>query len=140
MMADCTQAIAAAARALGRGHEVLFHGTRLPHAIIREDRIRMSPSGQLAVSLTRSPEVAAYWAMLERDHEDGEGAVLVLDRRILQTRYRLEPFHDPVWDLLGEADEAEERIVGRDLEEISSFLIGVAWTRDFGPETAFRRS
>jgi hypothetical protein len=42
------------------------------------------------VSFTRSPEVAAYFALLERDDDEGRGSVFIFDRQSLERRYKVE--------------------------------------------------
>jgi hypothetical protein len=42
------------------------------------------------VRFSRSADAAAYWAMMERDDDDGRGAILIFDRDRLRARYRLE--------------------------------------------------
>lgn len=109
---------------------VLFHGTRYARQLLAEDRLRYSLSGYEAVSFTRSPEVATKWAYLYTGGErEKVGAVLVFDRNQLNSRFRIEPFHDPQWydDSFFE-DGAEERIWQRDVTRLSSLLIGVVWT------------
>lgn len=109
---------------------VLFHGTRYPRAVLRDNRIRLPATGYAMVSLTRSSRVARHWATLARDDDEGLGAILVLNRSKLQTRYRLTPFRDESW--FGaiprtDRDEAEEVIFGRALEKLSEFLLEVRW-------------
>ena len=109
---------------------LLFHGTRYQRAVLRDNRIRLPATGYAMVSLTRSLRVARHWATLVRDDDEGLGAILVLNRSKLQTRYRLTPFRDESW--FGairrtDHDEAEEVIHGRPLEKLSQFLIEVRW-------------
>jgi hypothetical protein len=66
-------------RALGRGRDVLFHGTRYRESILASGILRFTPGVQ-TLSFTRSPDVAAHWAALPRDDEEQAGAVLVFDR------------------------------------------------------------
>jgi hypothetical protein len=77
------------ARALARGLDVLFHGTRYRESILASGILRFSPGVQ-TLSFTRSPYVAAHWAALPRDDEEQAGTVLVFDRASLKTRYKLE--------------------------------------------------
>lgn len=93
------------ARDLAKGADVLYHGTRHPDAILGNAVLACSiviPK----VAFTRSPEEAAYWATLERDDDEGRGAILVFDRHRLSAHYRVE-----CW--VGEGatfDEQEERV------------------------------
>src|SRR5690348_4967141 len=74
------------------GRDVLFHGTRYPQRIIAEDRLKRSPFCKF-ISFTRSPDVAAHFALLRpRDNEEERGAVLIFDRMAIKSRVRLEPW------------------------------------------------
>ena len=79
--------LARLAREIGRGHDAIYHGTRLPLEVLRTGKLK--PDGNGAVSLSRSPEVAAYFALLP---DDGivrwSPAVLVLNRNSLVQAYR----------------------------------------------------
>lgn len=82
------------------------------------------------VSLTRDPSIAEYWARLRRDDDEGIGAVLILDQKRLRHQYRVSPFRDEAWHQSAsrtERDEAEEIIVGRPIENLRKYLIGVRW-------------
>jgi hypothetical protein len=76
------------------------------------------------VSLTRSAEVAAYWALLERDNDEGRGAILIFDRQSLERRYKVEPNPEAYWhtNTLFH-DEAEEEIWD-DVIDIGNHLVG----------------
>ena len=76
-------------RAIARGRDVLYHGTRYRESILASGLLALSNSG--GVYFTRDVETAVHWATLTRDDED-EGAILVLDRPSLKARYRLELF------------------------------------------------
>ena len=90
--------------------DVLYHGTRYAQSILDTDVLFCSDIvGQ--VCLTRSPEVAAYWAMLDRDDDEGCASILVLDRQSLEKVYELKPITEVFWQnptLFH--DEAEEEI------------------------------
>jgi hypothetical protein len=80
------------------------------------------------VSFTRSPDIAAYWAFVPRDGDDGRGAILIFDRQSLRCRYRIESFHDPIWDTeTFRNNEMEERICG-DVVDIGNHLVGLVTT------------
>ena len=83
-------------RKLAGRRPVLFHGTRYPKSIARSGMLLFATAGDPVVCFSRSVEVAAYWADMPRDDDEGRGAVFVFDRCSLATRYRLEPFHDPI--------------------------------------------
>src|SRR5436309_422351 len=53
------------ARAIGRGRDSIYHGTRHPKEVFRSGKLK--PDGSGKVSLTRSPEVAAYFALILGD-------------------------------------------------------------------------
>jgi hypothetical protein len=98
------------ARKLGRGHDPIFHGTRNRPSVLRSGKLLPSIGGDEAVFLSRSPEVAAYWAaMLAKEIDQFVGGVLVLNRTSLVQSYRLDPSRYATdWQ-----DEREERIFGR---------------------------
>jgi hypothetical protein len=98
------------ARQIGRGHNAIYHGTRHPHDVLRTGKLKADPSGK--VSLTRSPEVAAHFALLSGDGVvHWSPAVLILNRSTLVQTYRLDPWrYGEDWD-----DEQEEVIWGRAL-------------------------
>ena len=105
------------AREIARGQDVLYHGTRYRESILKSGFLKAFQ----AVSFTRSPEVAAYWAAsVPRDDDEGAGAILVFDRASLRTRYRLE-CHADGWARI---DEFEERVRARNVE-IAPHLIGL---------------
>lgn len=116
--------LAASARAVRRGADVLYHGTRYSQQILSEGALMNPDWLPDYVSLTRSPEVAAFSAWLPRG-QDGRPAILVLDRRSLRTRYPLHPYHD-VWrghrDQM--RDEAEERVPAHVLD-LHRYLLAV---------------
>src|SRR3954452_22131622 len=96
------------ARAIGRGRNAIYHGTRFPQEVLRSGKLKPDPSGK--VSLSRSPEVAAYFALLP---DDGvirwSPAVLILNRTSLVQAHRLEPWrYGEDWD-----DEQEEVVWAR---------------------------
>jgi hypothetical protein len=119
------------ARALGRGRDVLFHGTRYRESILASGILRFTPGVQ-TLSFTRSPDVAAHWAALPREDEEQAGAVLVFDRTSLRARYKLECI-DNGWQAepskfnefwRAEHDECEEQVCGRNVE-IAPHLIAL---------------
>jgi hypothetical protein len=119
------------ARALGRGRDVLFHGTRYRESILASGFLRYTP-GVDTLSFTRSPDVAAHWAAIPREDEEQAGTVFVFDRASLRARYKLECV-DNGWEAepskfnefwRAEHDECEEQVCGRNVE-IAPHLIGL---------------
>ena len=119
--------LAALARKVAMNRDVLYHGTRDAQSAIRMVVLFHPQGGNLGypvVSFTRSPEEAAYWALLKRDDDEGRGGILIFDRQSLKYRYKIEPCHDPVWDTATICrDEAEEQ-VWDDVIDIGRHLIG----------------
>jgi hypothetical protein len=105
---------------------VLFHGTRQAPLILEQGILRC-PYFDSQVSLTRSAEFAACYAFPDRDNSIGAPAIIVLDRRSLRCRYRVEPVRSE-WDPL--RDEAEESIFGRDVHDLHRHLVGVVWAEE----------
>ncbi|WP_369721996.1 hypothetical protein AB8Z38_34490 [Bradyrhizobium sp. LLZ17] len=112
------------ARTIAGRREVLYHGTRHLRSVLRVNTLFCSYPGEKQISFTRSPEVAAYVASIERDNDEDEGAVLVFNRRALQNGYRLDSWHDSD----DETDEMEERICGRDIAEVQRYLLASLWS------------
>jgi hypothetical protein len=129
-----TRFLSKKARLMARGRDVLFHGTRHRESVLMSGFLQSFPYIQ-TVSFTRSPKVAAYWAALPRDDDEGSGAVLVFDRASLKRRYKLEcvdngwefdpPRHNEFWR--ADHDECEEQVWGRNVE-IAPHLIGLIST------------
>ncbi len=120
--------LATAAALIAPRCNVLFHGTRYTLEILADDKIDLPKSGDIAVSLTRSSRVAAYWAVLGRDNQTRElPGIFILDRTQLRTRYRLEPFHfcDRIEPRSHLSDEMEERVVGRPIENLERYATGL---------------
>lgn len=115
-------------RQIAKGRDILLHGTRYGRQILTENRLRRSVEGDDAISFTRCADMAVHWALLPRDFEESIGAVIVFDRQKLKTRYRLEAFHDPFWDTDDSIyDEAEERVWGREIVNLSPLIVGIIW-------------
>ena len=77
------------------------------------------------MSFTRSPEVAAYFALLGRDDDEGRGSVFIFDRQSLERRYKVEANPEVDWhtNTLFH-DEAEEEIWANVID-IGNHLIGL---------------
>jgi len=122
------------AKTIARGQDVLFHGTRHRERVLESGFLRPSPASQ-AVAFSRSPRVAAHFATLPRDDDEGGGAILVFDRSSLKTHYKLECIADG-WvadpsefneSSRAERDEFEEHVFARDVE-IAPHLTGMIST------------
>jgi hypothetical protein len=121
---DREHTLARLASEIGRGRDAIYHGTRHPQEVLRGGRLKPDPTNK--VSLSRSPEVAAHFALLP---DDGivrwSPAVLVLNRNSLVQTYRLEPWrYGEDWD-----DEQEEVIWGRTVS-FRRHLLGVVREAD----------
>lgn len=117
--------LAGLTRKAATGRDVLFHGTRHASSIRTTGVLFHSIPGDPMVSFTRCPETAAYFALMERDDDEGCGAILIFDRQSLRCRYRIEPWHDDIWDdETGRRDEMEER-VWENISDVGHHLIGV---------------
>jgi hypothetical protein len=114
--------LAKLSRQIGRGHDAIYHGTRYPEEVLRSGKLR--PDITLKISLSRSPEVAAHFALLQNDGAiQWAPAVLVLNRSTLVQMYRLVPWH------YGEADEQEE-VIRRRTVSFRKHLLGVVREAD----------
>jgi hypothetical protein len=92
--------------------------------ILAAGMLKFAVPGDPVVSFSRSAEIAAYWATLPRDDDEGSGAIFVFDRPSLRTRYKLECY-DYAWCKDWQAiDEFEERVVERDVE-LGPHMIGL---------------
>src|SRR5262245_21235145 len=130
---DAQRELASAARATAMNRDVLYHGTRYGKLILRTGVLLRAELGQQKVCLTRSTEVAAYWALSERDDDEKCGAILVLDRQSLESRHKIQAVPGPFWHTAKVFhDEAEEEIWD-DVIDINIHLIGFATQTDRGP-------
>ena len=113
--------LAARAREVVMNRDVLYHGTRYAKSILKTGTL-LSHGGK--VCLTRSAEVAAYWAFIPRYDDEGRGSIFIFDRQSLQRRYKVEANPEVYWHSETTFhDEAEEEI--RDnLVEIGNHLLG----------------
>ena len=118
--------LAARAREVACNRDVLYHGTRYAQSILKTGVLFHSlPGGDPKVCLTRSAEVAAYWAMVDRDDDEGRASILIFDRQSLERRYKIETNPDAWWDSKTIFhDEAEEEIFDN-VVDVSNHLIGV---------------
>jgi hypothetical protein len=119
---DAERQLAGQAREVAKNRDVLYHGTRYAKLILKTGVLFHSRTGH--VCLTRSAEVAAYWALLERDDDEGRGSILILDRQSLEHRYRIEANPEPIWySKTSFHDEAEEEIFDN-VVDVSNHLVG----------------
>ena len=121
---DREHMLARLAREIGRGHDAIYHGTRHPQEVLRSGKLK--PDGTSKVSLSRSPEVAAHFALLLGDGiVRWSPAVLILNRSSLVQTYRLEPWrYEDDWH-----DEQEEVIWDRTVS-FRRHLLGVVTGAD----------
>ena len=117
--------LAEMARQEAMDRDALYHGTRFAELILKTGVLFYSDPGDPKVSFTRSPEVAAYWALLERDYDEGCGSVFIFDRQSLERRYKIEANPEVYWltNTLFH-DEAEEQIWAN-VTDIGNHLIGL---------------
>jgi hypothetical protein len=115
--------LASLARRMAMNQNVLYHGTGYPQSILRTGVLFASDPSDPKVSLTRSPEVAAYFALLPRDDREERGAILIFDRERLRCRYRIYPVQEREVEIWYRHNEAEEELWGH-LIDVSNYLIG----------------
>jgi hypothetical protein len=122
---DAQRALATRARSKAGKRDVLYHGTRYPRSILESGILLRATSPSCQVCLTRSPEVAAYWAMMDRRDDEGRPTIFILDRASLASKYTLSPNPEPYW--LSSTlfhDEAEEAIFANVIG-IGDHLVGM---------------
>jgi hypothetical protein len=115
------------AKKLGRGRNVIYHGTRRLADVLRAGKLVPPLEYECAVFFSRSAEVAAYFACFlgEKDDHLFPG-VLVLDRDSLAHSYRIEPNR---YDVSSDRNEREEAIWYR-IVNIRRHLWGVVRDAD----------
>jgi len=95
-------------KSLGRGREVIYHGTRDLPGVMRLGKLLPPIWAESGVFFTRSAEVAAYFAYLMGEKKDQRSpGVLILDKDSLRQCYRLEPYR---YDPSNDRNEREEVI------------------------------
>jgi hypothetical protein len=73
-------------------HDAIYHGTRHLALVLRSGKLLPANIEKTGVFLTRSPEIAAYWAnMMGREMDQFCGGILILNRASLVRNCRLEP-------------------------------------------------
>ena len=78
------QALSAKAREIARGGDALFHGTRYRGLILARGSLKAADVGANCVSFSRSPEVAAFSAILPREDDERSGAILYIRSGFLE--------------------------------------------------------
>jgi hypothetical protein len=133
---ETVRKFAASAREIASNRDVLYHGTRYAQSILKTGVLFHSlTGGDSKVCLTRSAEVAAYWAMIDRDH-NGRASILIFDRRSLERRYKIKANPEVYWHSQRTFhDEAEEEIWDNVID-VGNHLIGFVSdpTLRFGPK------
>jgi hypothetical protein len=114
--------LARRAREQALGLNALFHGTRYLSCILSDGYLKPTGNPDM-VRFSRSADTAAYWAMMERDGDEGRGAILAFDRDRLSARHRLELIDESF-----RIAEQEEFISGRDVP-LALALIGIVSER-----------
>src|SRR5260370_952236 len=108
-------------------HWLLYHGTSTQRLepILRENCLRISPTGDAKIALTTEPSVAAYFACNavngdRHDHreEESKPVILTIDGEgLLALHYELIGHSDPVWGG-GECDWENEVSCWDDIEPL----------------------
>lgn len=114
-------------RAAAGSRSCLFHGTTYPLSVLVANRIEVPWFGERVVSLTRTVDVAVHFATLFRDDSEERGAVLVLDRDTLRTRYRIEPASHVSTPQRGVKDGEFEERINSPVENLSRHIVDVVW-------------
>ena len=124
---DTVRQLAAQAHAIAGARSVLYHGTRYTQSILDSGALFRAPVGEQKVCLSRSAEVAAYWALVRRDDCEGRGSILIFDRRSLERGYKIIANPEPYWHTETTFhDEAEEEIWD-DVIDVRSHLIDLVF-------------
>lgn len=92
--------------------DLLYHGTNRPLHILKEGILRRAIFGYKCVSLSRSYNVAAYFAAMEREPEEDDvlGGIFTFSRKaLLAAGFETVDFHDPIIDCDGK-NELEEQV------------------------------
>ncbi len=127
-LTDRERVFAKLARRIGHGLDAIYHGTRAPKEVLRSGKLKPDGNGAIsgAISFSRSPEVAAHFALLLGDESvRWSPAVLILDRSSLVRTYRLDAWRDcEDW-----VDEQEEVCWGRTIN-FRRHLLGIVTESD----------
>ena len=126
-LTDRGRILARLARKIGRRSDAVYHGTCRLHDVLRCGKLVPPSTGETGIFLSRSPEVAAYFAsFLQTEANRYSPGVLVLTRRSLMQSYRLEPHR---YDTESDQDEREEVIWNR-IVNVRRHLLGVVRDAD----------
>jgi hypothetical protein len=117
--------LASLARKLATNRDVLYHGTRYRQSILKTQTLLRPAVGTYTVSFTRSPEVAAYWALMVRDVDDGRGSVFIFDRQSLERQYKIEANPEVFWHNDTTFHDEAEELIFDDVTKIGDHLIGI---------------
>jgi hypothetical protein len=106
-LTDRERVMARLAKNVGRGRDVIYHGTRALPEVMRAGKLIPPDFAERAIFFSRSAEVAAYFACLKGEKEERRSpGILILDRSSLRQRYRLEPNRYDPFHLHNEREEA----------------------------------
>jgi len=126
-LTDRERVMAKLALKIGRGSDAIYHGTRRLSDVLRCGKLVPPSAGETGIFLSRSPEVAAYFAsLLQTEADRYSPGVLVLNRRSLTQSYRLEPYR---YNIGSERDERDEAIWNR-VVNVRRHLLGVVRDAD----------
>jgi hypothetical protein len=120
---EAERQLAAIVRKAAMGRDVLYHGTRHAQSILKIGVLFPVEDGG-KVCFTRSAEEAAYRALRPRTEDEGRGAVLIFDRQLLHCRYKIEPYHDPIWDNKTTCHDEAEEAIWAEVTNVGKYLIG----------------
>ena len=127
---DAQRELANEARKVAMSRDVLYHGTRYSRLILKTGILLRASVGEQKVCLTRSPEVAAYWALLERDDDENRGAIFVLDRNSLERAYAIQIVPGPFWKTSTVFHDEAEEAIWDDVSDLARHLIGFVSERE----------
>jgi hypothetical protein len=117
--------LASLARQLAMDRQVLYHGTRYAELILKTKVLLRSAAGDQKICLTRSALVAAYFALMPRDDDDGCGSILVFDQPSLNCRYKIEPVSEVYWHTETLFHNEQEEEIRENVTNINEYLVGL---------------
>src|SRR5262245_53372061 len=117
--------LAGMARRKAMDRDALYHGTRFAELILKTGVLFYSDPGDPKVSFTRSPEVAAYWALMERYDDEGRRSVLIFDPQSLEHRYKIKAIPEGYWLTNTLFHDEEEEEIWANVTDIGNHLIGL---------------